>query len=244
MREEPTEQEKKIIAFFSKWLNNARGTLFEPDRWPDSTTPGDIDCVLKDTKTKQEIAVEVSSVWRSESAGREENDFKIWCDGVQERVRGKIVGGFEVYVPKGIQEIADIEVFAREIIACIRSHINEIVRSSPNGMGHDEKLDGIDVVIGRLTDDGSDIGFARAGRFALDPNNVRRILNKKCPKLKKYKEQGLETWLVLENTAWPVTSFHNLKSILKSQLQPEHDHANRIGVIYGNPPDAALIEIR
>ena len=72
MRYPPTQD--AVIGAFLRWVNTDRDAAYEITKRPDETNRSekDIDYVLTDPKRTPEIAVEVSSVWRSEEAGRSE----------------------------------------------------------------------------------------------------------------------------------------------------------------------------
>ena len=69
------------------------------------------------------------------------------------------------------------------------------------------------------------------------PAFVQRIIDKKARQLKQWKEQGLETFLVVYNTAFTVEPTSQWKN--KVNRSPLIDH---LVVVAGNPPGDAWTE--
>ncbi len=69
------------------------------------------------------------------------------------------------------------------------------------------------------------------------------ILAKKAGKLKKHKECGRETWLVFYHTIWTVLSPFDRQRLFKANLNPDHDCIDYIGIVAGNLPDDAWLEV-
>jgi hypothetical protein len=76
-------------------LNETRGAEYEVIEEPDTKerTRPDIDYLLQDGKTRREIAVEVSSIWRAKDAGKEDAYIGKWFEKVRARV-GTLETGF------------------------------------------------------------------------------------------------------------------------------------------------------
>ncbi len=63
--------------------------------------------------------------------------------------------------------------------------------------------------------------------------------------MRRYKDDGLETWMVAYNTAWTIMSPVEVQRIVSSLLGPDHRHVDHVGVCAGDPPgDATIFVIR
>jgi hypothetical protein len=48
---------------------------------------------------------------------------------------------------------------------------------------------------------------------------------------------GRETWFVVHNISWTATSPHEVRGIVLQALGKAHDHIDRVGIVFGDPPD-------
>jgi len=67
------------------------------------------------------------------------------------------------------------------------------------------------------------------------------MLDEKAPKLRRYKDEGLETWIVVYNTVWTLCSPVDTQQTVGSLLGPDHAHVDHVGICAGNPPDDAWV---
>ena len=88
-----------VLEAFRQWRNTECHANYQISERPDEINRNqpDIDYILNDPKRMLKIAVEVSSVWRSEEAGKEDAYFDKWFERVRARVHGRIAGTFYVY---------------------------------------------------------------------------------------------------------------------------------------------------
>jgi len=239
-----------VIETFLKHLNEKRGTSYVVTDRPDASErrETEIDYVATDYHSKSEIAVEVSSIWRSSTAGKEDNDWGRFTQRVQELSSGRVPGRFHVYTDMRIPPGLDVQTFSDELIQLIARDDSKLTLLSRQGRGLTLRLSSMDVFVSKSATEASDVSFGRKGEDSMArdfPNFVREILSKKSPKLRRHKELGRETWLVVYNTIWPLMSPFECQRIISEQLSPDHDHIDHIGVVAGNPPDDAwLIEVR
>src|SRR5215472_8050458 len=101
MRKYPPDEED-VLEAFRLWLNRERSANYVVVAKPDETNRNtkDIDYVLEDRRiTASKVAVEVSSVWRSEEAGGEDAFVAKWFARVQARVQDRLSGVFHVGLP-------------------------------------------------------------------------------------------------------------------------------------------------
>lgn len=239
-----------MIEAFLKLLNEKRRTSYVITQRPDESErrETEIDYVVTDSRYNSEIAVEVSSIWRSSTAGKEDSDWGRFTQRVQELSSGRVPGRFYVYTDMRIPPGLDVQTFSDELIQLIARDDSKLTRLSKQGRGLNLRLSRMDVFVSKSVIKASDVSFARKGEDSMTrdlPNFVREILSKKSPKLRGHKERGRETWLVVYNTIWPLKAPFEWQQIISEQLSPEHNHIDHIGVIAGNPPDDAwLTEVR
>ena len=107
-----------VLETFRRWLNTERHANYQIDDRPDKTYRNrpDIDYILDDPQTTPRIAVEVSSVWRSKKAGKEDDDFDKWFERVRARVRGRVAGTFYVSLPVRVPRRLDSEGFGDDLV--------------------------------------------------------------------------------------------------------------------------------
>lgn len=236
----------EIIEAFLKWLNAERRAHYVITERPDEVNRNrrDIDYVLDDPDRPPRIAVEVSSVWRSEEAGKEDAYIGKWFERVRERVRGRVSGMFYVFLPVRVPNGLDPERFGDDLLGVILRETAALAAEGKQGKGLLLDVQGVRVHLHKAILEGSDIDY---GRFMPDlsklPERVRAILHEKAPKLKRYKDDGLETWIVAYNTAWAIMSLTDTKKAVASLLGSEHAHVDHVGICIANPPDDAWMII-
>src|SRR5690242_3705905 len=82
---------------FLYWLNAKRDAGYEVESEPDKKERNKpaIDYVLIDKTTpRAQIALEVSTVWRSDDAGKEDAYYGKWFEAVKRNLRGRVHGSF------------------------------------------------------------------------------------------------------------------------------------------------------
>jgi hypothetical protein len=243
----PTQDD--VIGAFLRWVNADRGAAYDVAKRPDEANRNeqDIDYVLTDPKRTPEIAVEVSSVWRSEEAGKEDAFFAKWFGRVRTRVQGRVAGTFYVFFsPIRVPDRLDPERFGNDLLGVMEREAEGLAAAGREGKGLLLDVQGIRIQLHRALPHGSDIDY---GRFKPDtsqfPDRVRTLLAEKAPKLKRYKDDGLETWIVAYNTAWTIMSPVDVQRIVSSLLGPDHRHVDHVGICAGDPPgDATIFVIR
>lgn len=247
MKKYPPLQEEVIEKFF-KWLNAERKTRFviidRPDR--EDRARREIDYVLKDQQTSHEIAVEVSSLWRSKDAGSVDQYWAQWTELVREATKGKVQGQFGVITAIKVPDGMDAPQFAAELVRVIQRRGSELDRLSPRGMGINVQVCRMDVFIAKHKPGGSDVTFGRRlpERATEDfPKRVGEMFRTRGGKLKRHKQMGRETWLVAYNTFWTAMCDSEVRSAILAGLGPEHSHIDHVAVVEGNPPDDAWVEV-
>lgn len=242
----PTQEEVRVA--FEKALNAMRGTHYKVVARPDKAERerAEVDYVMRDdAATPPEIAVEVSSTWRSEGAGKEDADWWRWVQILREKVRGRLPGRFRLSTPMRIPPGLTVEPFATTLMEVLHRERERLVQLHREGKGDRFNVCGISAFVS-YAGEGNDIDFGRMlteedGREL--PEQVKRLLAKRSPKLKGHKEAARETWLVVYNTFWPAMSPAEVRDIVLSALGPEHAHIDHFGVIAGDPPDDAWLDI-
>ncbi len=130
----PTQDD--VIGAFLRWVNADRGAAYDVAKRPDEANRNeqDIDYVLTDPKRTPEIAVEVSSVWRSEEAGKEDAFFAKWFGRVRTRIQGRIAGTFYVFFsPIRVPDRLDPERFGNDLLGVMeREYYNPTLQRFPS----------------------------------------------------------------------------------------------------------------
>jgi hypothetical protein len=247
MKSYPPSQDE-VFGAFLRWLNASRGASYIISGRPDEAerTKPEIDYLLREDETGREIGVEVSSVWRSKSAGKEDHHWSNWTESVRQVAGGRVSGQFHVYTALQVPVGLDPESFARALIELIHRNGPEIASSSRDSKALNARICGMDVFLAQAAEHGSDVQFARHAPNVLIPEFTeffQAVLGKKSPKLKQYKNRGLETWLVVYNTIWPLLSPNSIRQIVRSAVTLDHAHIDHIGVVAGNPPDDAWVNV-
>lgn len=239
-----------VLQTFVEWINAARRGNYAVAQRPDRSERNrqEIDYVLRDSVTGHEIAVEVSSTWRSRDAGREDAEWLRWTEKVRAVIRNKIPGQFRVSTPLRIPRQLLPEEFAKSLEELLTQKVADIETLGREGKQLMARVQGIDVHVAHANRSGNDIMFGRQLPDAETrdfPDRVREILAAKAPKLKKHKEAGRETWLVVYNTFWTATSPNEVAQAFLRWLGPDYGHIDHFGVVSGNPPsDSWMIPIR
>src|SRR5215472_12818796 len=112
----PSEEELKDA--FLRWLNEERRANYEATSRPDRVDRNkkEIDYVLEDREKSAKIALEISTIWRSASAGKEDAEFAKWVDAFCATVRGRVAGGFQLDVPMTIPKSCEPRQFGEELV--------------------------------------------------------------------------------------------------------------------------------
>jgi hypothetical protein len=242
----PPSQEN-VLAVFLGALNTERAAKYVVIGRPDEVerNRAEVDYVLRDDARHPEIAVEVSSAWRSEAAGKEDADWLAWVEAVRSRVRGKAPGEFRLSTPMRIPPGLAPGEFAEAIVEVLERERESLVFLHRSGKGAPFTVCGISVFLSYARE-GSDVSFARM--LSEDdrrdfPEHVKRLVAKKSEKLRRHKETGRETWLVAFNTFWPAMSPLDVQEAVLAALGQEHGHIDHFGVVSGNPPDDAWLDV-
>ncbi len=243
MKQYPPSQEDLIKAF-QQWLNAECHANYVIVEQPDqiNRSQQDIDYVLEDPARPPMVAVEVSTFWRSEDAGKENAYIVKWFERVRARVKAQVTGTFYVYLPVRVPDGLDPEVFGDDLLKVIQRDAAPLMAAGEKGKYIPFEVHGVSVHLFGAKREGSDIDFAR---FIPDlskfPERVKAILDEKARKLKRYKEEGLETWIVVYNTVRSLFSPVDMQRILKASLGTGHAHVDHIGIWAGSAPDDVLV---
>jgi hypothetical protein len=236
----------EVLDAFIKALNTQRRAKYEIVGKPDEVerNVAEVDYILRDHSRPPEIAAEVSSTWRSDGAGKEDADWLKWAEAVRERVRGKAPAEFRISTPMSIPRDLKADDFAAALVEILGREHQGLERLHRSARGARFPVCGIDVFLSYARE-GSDISFGRmlsesdGSEF---PEHVKRLVAKKSEKLKRHKEAGRETWLVVYNTFWTAMSPSDVRDAIIAALGPEHAHIDHFGVIAGDPPDDAWLD--
>lgn len=229
-----------VLEGFRRWLNTERQANYIVVAQPDEVNRSskDIDYVLEDRTRPPEVAVEVSSLWRSGEAGGEDDYFAKWFARVQARVQGQVAGTFHIGMPIRVPDGLDPTRFADDLLVVIDREKAALAAVSREGKGLFLDVQGIRVLLTIVLPNGARIDYAR---FKPDvsqfPKRVKTMLGEKAPKLRPYKAQGMETWIVVYNTAWTIMTPLDTQRVVASLLGPEHAHVDHVGICIADPPD-------
>jgi hypothetical protein len=229
---------------FVDWINEKRNDRYEVIAEPDKVQRNlpDIDYVLEDSATSHRIALEVSTVWRSAKAGKQDAYFTMWFDKVRAKVHGRVNGLYFLNLPLDVPKAWDADGFAEEFIQLVDLNSDKLTDSLKRGRTIELQIRGISLRVWKSAAEGSDITYARYA--PPDPRggllqDLKRLLEDKAPKLKPYKDQGYETWIVAYSTAWPLYDPDDVRQMVLSLLGPDHAHVDHVGICSGNPPGGA-----
>jgi len=234
-----------VVTSYIRWLNqdgSAYAIVGRPDTI-ERTLPA-IDYLLRDAKTGRELAVEVSSIWRSKDAGMEDAYFHKWFEKARALVAGRVPGRFYLTLPIRIPRDADAERFAKAVIETIHANETAIARAGAEGKHLVFPVDGMQLAIFLLplNAGGSDIEYSRwmpdINEF---PALVRTCLDQKAPKLKPYSDAGTATAIVIFNTMGTPMSPFEAARIVEQECGLTHAHVTHIALVAFNPPDDAYV---
>jgi hypothetical protein len=199
--------EGDVLGAFMKELHKQRSVEYVVVRRPDEEerNRAEVDYVLRADIRSPEIAVEVSTAWRSEKAGKEDADWTDWTEAVQARVRGRIPAEFRLYTPLRIPLELRADEFAEALVEVIRREHGNLADLYKSGAGAFLRVHDTRVFVSYAKSGGSDLVFGRmlSKEEADGPEwreHVRRVVTKKSEKLRQHKDAGRETWLVAYNT--------------------------------------------
>jgi hypothetical protein len=238
-----------VIEAYIRWLNK-NGAAYEIVARPDTTerTRPAIDYVLRDAKTGHELAVEVSSIWRSTDAGMEDAYIDKWFQNARKIVAGRVPGKFYVTLPIKLPRGEDAGRFAEALVDTILMNQTAIARAGEQGRGLFYVVDGMEILISLLplNTAGSDIEYSRWMPDLKDfPERVRTCLDEKSPKLKPYSDGGMATSIVIFNTMGTPMSPFEAERIVEQECSLAHAHVTHIALVLGNPPEDAWVwEVR
>jgi hypothetical protein len=236
-----------VVKAYIRWLNRD-GAVYEIVGRPDTierTRPA-IDYVLRDANTGHELAVEVSSIWRSTDAGMEDAYIDKWFEKARRLVVDRVPGLFYISLPIRVPAGADAGQSAEALVHTIRANESLIARAGQQARMLFFTVDGIDIWISLhpLNANGSDIQYSRSMPDMTDfPSRVRACLDEKAPKLKPYSNAGTETWIVIFNTMGIAMSPLDAERIVNQECGPSHAHVTHIALVAGNPPDDTYVHL-
>jgi len=249
MRRQYPPPQHEVKDAFVRWLNAKRGASYQLTSEPDKTQRNrpEIDYVLADSTRSPELALEVSSVWRSGDAGKGDAYFTKWFEEVRKRLHGRVNGSFNLGLPLEVPRVWDAAGFADDLVALIQREAVQLADSLRTCGIIAVEIRGIRFWVRQTASDGGLLDYSRLG--PVEPNagfvrDMKRVLDAKAPKLKPYKAQGYETWIVAYSTAWPLYPPDDVQRVVSSLLSAEHAHVDHVGICYGNPPnDALFVEV-
>lgn len=209
MKKYPPSQEEVLDAFV-KSLNHG-GASYEVVERPDQAERQrpEIDYVLREASSGREIAIEVTSIWRSSSAGKEDNFWEHWTAEIGTLMRGRVPGKYRMYTPLRVPGMK-ADAFATEATAVVLKRCAELAALRQQGKGLNLQILGADVFLSQGSTEGSEVSFARRlgetdlGEF---PQRAREAVASRATKLKHHKTLGRETWLVVYNTFWTANGY-------------------------------------
>jgi hypothetical protein len=95
--------EDDVIGVFLTWLNDKLDADFyvkvRPDKIKGGSRKKDIDCIAEDRNTGRQIAIEESSFWKSEIAGKEAADWTLSINHIKKLLSGRVRGCFNITTP-------------------------------------------------------------------------------------------------------------------------------------------------
>lgn len=141
---------------------------------------------------------------------------------------------------------ADAQRFAEALVETIQQNHAAIVPQGQLGKMLPFTVNGIQIWIFQspIRTTGSDIDYARSAPDMKEfPSRVRTCLDEKAPKLKRYSDAGMETWIVIYNTMASAMSPFDADRIVKAECTPLHAHVTHIALVVGNPPDDSWVQV-
>ncbi len=234
-----------VFEAFRRWLSAERKADYVVTARPDEINRAtkDIDYVIAASAHPPSVAVEVSSVWRTEDAGKEDAYLARWFEQVRGRVQGQVPGLFYVFLPVRVPDGLAPNQFGEDLLDAIQREAGRLKDLAREGKGLEMEVGSIRVHLHHARADASDVDY---GRFYPDlstfPARIQTLLGEKGPKLKPYKDAGMETWIVAYNTAWTVMSPLEVERIVRSLLGPDYTHVDHVAICAGSPPNDAWIQ--
>ena len=229
--------EKDVLSAYFSYLKKMGEGEFEVSRRPDvedrTSRAYDFECTERNSG--QRIAIELSSAWRRDEAGREDHEWSTWCAQVNKllspTLRGTYHGMTSIAVPRRIQPEA--------AVVAIRKILPDVDRE-PRGRSIRIEIEGFAIAVSRFATSGATIEFARFG-----PNDpmpefrdfLIEIVKSKDEQLAKAKAAGLPTHLVIYNTCWPLFNDGMLKGVANAIPAGLCANVDKFVVIHGNVPD-------
>ena len=242
-----------IFECFLAELNRSRDFNFKCIEEPDvvNRVTQDIDYICYDDRTGAQIAVEVTTYVRHCNAGKYDHYWEQFCEKCnlswnryQKEKEADQLGRFYIDLPidfirrQPTQEYCDN--FIKVLIKLIKEQSNQIEKRGEEGRGIHLDIFEHQVLISKYSYNGSEIRFNRIVSDS-DVNNfknhVKTLAIKKGTKLLGYKNKGINTYLVVFNAFYPMTSESMLKEIHTSPPNSLHKSIDFIFEICGNPPN-------
>jgi len=136
-------------------------------------------------------------------------------------------------------------VFGDALVEAIEREATALAQHRGRGMSLAFDLAGVRVGIFQLSGQhGSRIDYARFMPEMTDfPERVKNCLDTKAPKLRRYNDARMETYIVIFNTMGVAISPIEAKRITKAQCGPAHDHVTHISLVADMPPDDAWVQV-
>jgi hypothetical protein len=168
-----------------------------------------------------------------------------WFARVRAYAAGRVPGVFHITLPISVPRGVDADVFARTLTELIVREADALTAAARSGKMLQFDVESMSVwIFKNPVQAGSDVQYARTAPSRTDfPDRVRACLDDKAPKLQKYAEQNIETWVVVYNTMWPLVSPSDVVEITKAQCGTAHAHVAHIGIVGGMPPDDAWVTV-
>ncbi len=95
--------EDDVLWAFLNWLNSKNNadfcTKYRPDKMKGANRRKEIDYIAEDRITGKQIAIEESSFWRHEKAGKEAADWTCSIDYIKQSLSGRVKGSFDISTP-------------------------------------------------------------------------------------------------------------------------------------------------
>src|SRR4030042_1778306 len=92
--------EDDVICAFLSWLNSGNNADFSikyrPDKIKGANRKKEIDYIAEDRITGKQIAIEESSFWRHEKAGKEAADWTCSIEYIKQSLLGRVKGSFDI----------------------------------------------------------------------------------------------------------------------------------------------------
>jgi hypothetical protein len=192
----------------------------------------DFECTRKDGQC---IAVEVSSAWRRDDAGREDHEWSKWCAKVNGVLSRELKGTYHcmtsMSVPRGLTPEAAAD--------AIKKALPEVDRK-PRGRTIRIELEKFVLALSWFEKKGAIIEFSRFAPTDVIPefrSFLIEIVKSKDEQLAKAKARGLPTHLVAYNTCWPLFNDTRLQLVVKEIPPSVCRNVDSLVIVHGNVPD-------